>query len=477
MSLNIRQLFCHQRVTHRPIPGLPNPRNPCKNITMSFAWDKLRGLCPPPPDLVNGPTNAKSRLRLFGYPESAVRVTLYRDHHAWCPYCQKVWLWLEERRVPYRVAKVTMFCYGHKESWYTRLVPSGMLPAIDLDGRIVTESDEILNALESTFGPLHRSMSDPEVIPLRRLERHLFRAWCGWLCRPHRSNAEESASAAQFARVMDQVASALDASPGPFFLPPAPSASLLPPAVPSSPPVPPPAWAPPLDDGFSTADVVFVPYVERMAASLFYYKGLDIRATWPAMDRWFRALERRQTYLGTQSDFHTHAHDLPPQMGGCFASDTDAARAAAAAVDRGGDPRVPETSVDAPPSVAALEALSAVVRHHPTLAAVNPDQSAGRFDTALRTALTRLACDAGLAAAEPAVKGSLVPPRGSSAGLLYLRDRISVPRDMGVLAARALRGALRETAAMDASDPGPDLPVRHRRDQDPARFVPVSAAR
>ena len=24
------------------------------------------------------------------------------------------------------------------------------------------------------------------------------------------------------------------------------------------------------------------------------------------------------TYRGTQGDFHTHSHDLPPQMGGCF---------------------------------------------------------------------------------------------------------------------------------------------------------------
>lgn len=32
--------------------------------------------------------SAQSRLRLFGHSEEDVRVTLYRDHHAWCPYCQ-----------------------------------------------------------------------------------------------------------------------------------------------------------------------------------------------------------------------------------------------------------------------------------------------------------------------------------------------------------------------------------------------------
>jgi hypothetical protein len=55
---------------------------------------------------------------------------------------------LEEKRVPYRIEKVTMFCYGDKESWYKRVVPSGMLPALQLDGRVITESDDILFELE-----------------------------------------------------------------------------------------------------------------------------------------------------------------------------------------------------------------------------------------------------------------------------------------------------------------------------------------
>ena len=71
--------------------------------------------------LGRGPPHTDALLRLFDAPdEDAVRVTLYRDDAAWCPYCQKVWLWLEASRVPYRVDKVTMFCYGEKEAWYKR---------------------------------------------------------------------------------------------------------------------------------------------------------------------------------------------------------------------------------------------------------------------------------------------------------------------------------------------------------------------
>jgi glutathione S-transferase len=92
-------------------------------IADPLSWEDLRELLPLQSEeqllqlRQEGPTNAHARLRLFGRPESEVRVTLYRDHHAWCPYCQKVWLWLEEKRIPYRIRKVTMFCYGEKERW------------------------------------------------------------------------------------------------------------------------------------------------------------------------------------------------------------------------------------------------------------------------------------------------------------------------------------------------------------------------
>ena len=122
--------------------------------TQCLSWQELETLTDYAIDRINGPTNAQARLRLFGQDESAVRVTLYRDNHAWCPYCQKVWLWLEEKQIPYRIEKITMFCYGKKEAWYKRKVPSGMLPALELDGRLLTESDDILLALERTYGPL-----------------------------------------------------------------------------------------------------------------------------------------------------------------------------------------------------------------------------------------------------------------------------------------------------------------------------------
>jgi glutathione S-transferase len=366
-------------------------------------------------------------LRLFGEPEAAVRVVLYRDHHAWCPYCQKVWLWLEEQRLPYRVEKVTMFCYGEKEAWFRNLVPSGMLPALSIDGQMITESDVILLALERSFGLLGgangRSIQDPEVLLLRQLERDLFRAWCSWLCYP----GQETEGERLFDSQMQRMATALEQGEGPFFF-----------------------------NDFSSADLAFVPYVERMNSSLLYYKGYELRKRWPPIDRWFQALEQRSTYCGTRSDHHTHSHDLPPQMGGCYGNGSAAANYWAARIDSGSWQELSDAGSPACGAAPAAEALMRVLKHRHTLLAT----TAGLSDTALRAALTKLI------SGEPCQ-----PPPNSELGLRNLRDRISVPRDMGIHAARQLRAALEETAALSGSRLPAALPRRHRRDQDPAPFL------
>jgi glutathione S-transferase len=365
-----------------------------------------------------------------------------------------VWLWLEEQQIPYRIRKVTMNCYGDKEGWYRQRVPSGMLPALELDGRLITESDEILAALEAAFGPLERCLEDPEVRALRQLERRLFRAWCQWLCYSGEAGPASEPAERHFDKIADLVDGALATHPGPWFL-----------------------------ERFSSVDLIFTPYLERMGASLSYYKGYGLRHRHPAIDRWFSALEQRPTYLGTQSDFHTHAHDLPPQMGCCLASGSEAQRACARQIDQG--PWLPGEANSAPgpddydlaaapgaltvletrqlePPGAALEALARVLKHRQSLLAVNPHAGAG-LDQGLACALTRL------------VTGEACPPpAGSAAGLRYLRDRISVPRDMSLHGARRLRQALESTAQLDPAVGTPSripIPTSHRRDQDPRGFA------
>lgn len=399
--------------------------------TSPLSWTELEAIADLPIDPINGLTNAQAQLRLFGHSEADVRVILYRDHHAWCPYCQKVWLWLEEKQIPYRIAKVTMFCYGEKESWYQRKVPSGMLPALELDGRIITESDDILLALEREFQPLVWSMEDATVIPLRRLERLLFRAWCSWLCYPRRSPRDDQFHQEKFTSVVAQVEAALAATPGPYFL-----------------------------SEFSTVDVIFTPYVERMNASLFYYKGYSLREENPRLSAWFDAMESRPTYRGTQSDFSTHVHDLPPQMGGCYDNDNPQRLINQSKVDNGPWFGLPDVTYPEPEN-SRQEALQRVIKHRRNLIRVNPAEDS-LFEEALRCALTHL------------ITGEVcLPPPGSDSALRYLRDRICVPRDMSIYAAKRLRESLEFTAALVGNEQGTPILLKHRRDQDPANFAKV----
>ena len=338
--------------------------------------------------------------------------------------------------MPYRIEKVTMFCYGEKERWYTKLVPSGMLPALQLDGRLITESDVVLSELEKAFGPLHRSMGDKQVVALRRLERALFSAWCAWLCYPSSGAAEEDHNMRSFEAVVSHVEQALSSTAGDFFLP-----------------------------EFSTADVIFTPYIERMNASLYYYKGYVLRdpAQRPRISAWFDAMETRPSYLGTQSDFHTHVHDLPPQMGGCYESAAIAAQPECKErIDCGpwsAGPLREETSASPPPT-AKLEAIARTIKHRANIVRANPADAA-TADEALRAALTFLT--------DPAQP--VTCPRGSDSSLRYIRDRINVPRDMSIHAAAMMRHALETVAATAGASQGPPIPFKHRRDQDPQAFL------
>lgn len=68
-------------------------------------------------------------------------------------------------------------------------VPSGLLPVLEIDGRVVTESATIMALLEEQFPdhkplmPAANSPQRPRADQLMRLERRFFSDWLNWLCR------------------------------------------------------------------------------------------------------------------------------------------------------------------------------------------------------------------------------------------------------------------------------------------------------
>merc|ERR1719217_515833 len=86
----------------------------------------------------------------------------------------------------------------------------------------------------------------------------------------------------------------------------------------------------------SLVDCVFASSLERIAASMLYYKGLRVKGgRWEKVNRWFEAMEKRESYRASMSDFHTNVHDLPPQIGGCIANGTREQQVAASQMGQG----------------------------------------------------------------------------------------------------------------------------------------------
>ena len=103
-------------------------------------------------------------------------------------------------------------------------------------------------------------------------------------------------------------------------------------------------------------------------------------------------------------------------------------------------------------------ALERVIKHKERIIAVSPMKNK-LFDQPLRAALTSMI-----------TKKDCLPEKNSAYALRYLRDRISVPRDMPLLSGRLFRKALERTANIDCSDLGPEIPTRNRLDQNPIQL-------
>jgi glutathione S-transferase len=80
-----------------------------------------------------------------------------------------------------------MRCYGDKPLSFLAMNPGGGIPVAKINGRIMTESRDILAAIEGAFPeqrplqPAPGSSAAAVAQPLYRLERELFSCWFRWL--------------------------------------------------------------------------------------------------------------------------------------------------------------------------------------------------------------------------------------------------------------------------------------------------------
>uniref|UniRef100_A0A7S2ZV26 GST N-terminal domain-containing protein n=1 Tax=Rhodosorus marinus TaxID=101924 RepID=A0A7S2ZV26_9RHOD len=250
------------------------------------------------PDYVNGvakvtPPWDRDCVRLFGQTEEDIQFVFYRDTSYWCPYCQRVQIYLEEKKVPYRFKKVNLKCYGRQPGWYLKINGSGSLPLLEIGRRYKLESLQIMLKLEKEF---------PDTNPLlpkdgegkRTVERHLgiekklTQRWLRCLRAP---DTQQEKVTAELYSTLEEVEALLEEFDGPYFM----------------------------GESVSITDFMYAPFVERQLASLLYWRGIDLFAdgAHPNLNKFMQAMRTRHSYSALTSDTYSLVRNLPPQIGPC----------------------------------------------------------------------------------------------------------------------------------------------------------------
>jgi glutathione S-transferase len=325
---------------------------------------------------------------------------------------------LEEKEIPFETEFIDL---SNKPKWYTDLVPTTLVPAAKIEGKLVYESKDILLALEERF-------SNPPLLPEDPEENAVARQWVEdaetngfrdiaykFLRQTPVDNDELANLQAAFEAKLDELEQALGKYPGPYFV-----------------------------SSFSLVDIMYSPHLDRLAANLPVYRGYHIKGNprFPRINAWFEALNQRPAYHRVKSDDTTNNLLLRRKWGASPLGNplpldvtiSQEIQYRAEAAERLSDNR--EVAIGDILKNSGVQAL-----------AVNGDVSAVReaVDFHLRLLADYLINGNGAPLPWGRVGGKdNVDPFSASVGaitLAYVRNRICAPRDMSAGAATAFRAA------------------------------------
>ena len=214
-------------------------------------------------------------------PETPPPVLLYRDANSWCPFCERVWFALEEKGIPFAAEFIDL---RNKPKWYTDLVPSALVPAVKIDGELVYESKNILLALEARFSdsPLLPTDSGENAIARQLVEaaetNGFKEAGFKFLMGTPADDSELATLRASFEAKLDELEQILAVYSSSYFL-----------------------------NTFSLVDIMYVPHLDRLAASLPVYRGYHLKGNprFPHLNAWLTALNQRPAYNRVKTDAAT----------------------------------------------------------------------------------------------------------------------------------------------------------------------------
>ena len=147
-------------------------------------------------------------------------------------------------------------------------------------------------------------------------------------------------------------------------------------------------------------------------------------------------------------------------MGGCYKERNEQQITFSKLVDTGEGLGNFELNTNYNPKYYARVALKRVIKHKENLIKVNPYDKEF-FEESLRSSLTYMITDE-----------TKIPNYIAGKSLKYLKNRISVPRDMPLISARLLRQSLNKIESLNKDNDIESIPMHHRYDQDPRNFNP-----
>ena len=369
------------------------------------------------------PLTHKARLSATATATEEPVLTLYRDTNGWCPFCERVWIGLEKKGIPYDEKLVDL---QNKPQWYLDIVPTTLVPAIEWhdenwkadtpgSGELVWESKDILEAMDAKYAETNLRSADEEVAEVVEV----LNASVGFVYGARNGTADDKG--ARFAAALDALDGVLATSGGPFVR----GAEL------------------------SAADLALAPTLERFGEQLKVLKpefpALD--AGRPAIARWSEAMDSEPAYTRRVKGDRYSWTAVTSSFLRIFANASDAetqakiAKADAAAAALLDESRKDASALD--DKAARAEAVAALSKNRKNVARDASDASP-KTQPHVKRAATVQAADEAIDAALARLAGEDTKrlPKDAKVAAAAIAARLCAPRDMGAPAAAALRHTL-----------------------------------
>ena len=349
-------------------------------------------------------------------------LTLYRDTNGWCPFCERVWIGLEKKGIPYDEKLVDL---QNKPQWYLDIVPTTLVPAIEWhdenwkadtpgSGKLVWESKDILEAIDAKFAETPLRSADDEVKEVVEV----LNASVGFVYGARNGTVDDKG--ARFAAALDALDAVLSASGGPFVR----------------------------GTELSAADLALAPTLERFGEQLKVLKpefpALD--AGRPAIARWSEAMDAEPAYTRRVKGDRYSWTAVTSSFLRIFANASDAEtqakikKADAAAAALLAESRKDASTLD--DKAACAEARDALSKNRKNVARDASD-APPKTQPHVKRAATVAAADEAIDAALVVFDGGKARISGEAkVAAAAIAARLCAPRDMGAPAAAALRHTL-----------------------------------